>query len=145
MELFKQTQVYILTIMHCGYPWGLIIMLKLPLASHWRTTQRTWQTLLTFCGLFCVILVIDGPLSFLDFLIVQDAVIRVIILHVHIAQPCLHSYMSNRTMLKHTSSKPCQGQWSVPYLNMISTHTSQNKTSQKSKSSYLCITATICL
>ena len=34
-----------------------------------------------FCGLFCVILVIDSILTFLDFLIIQGGIIRMIIPH----------------------------------------------------------------
>ena len=60
-----------------------------------NNTENMTMTLITFCGLFCVILVIDGPLTFLDFLIMQGAVVRMIILDVHIAQPCLHSCMIN--------------------------------------------------
>ena len=56
-------------------------------AAQWRTTQRTWLYWL-FCGLFCVILVIDGLLKFLDFLIMQGGIICMIILHIHVEQPC---------------------------------------------------------
>lgn len=44
------------------------------------------------------------PSYFLDFLIMQDALIRTIILHVGVAHLCLCSCMNNCTMPKHTSS-----------------------------------------
>lgn len=43
------------------------------------------MTLPNFCGLFCVVFVIDGLLTFLDFLITQGDVIRMIIRRAHAA------------------------------------------------------------
>ena len=57
-----------------------------------------------FCGLFNAILVIDGLLTFLDFLILPGGVISLTMLHVHIAHPCLCLQMSNSIAPKHTSS-----------------------------------------
>ena len=49
-------------------------------------------------------MLIDGPLTFLDSLIMQGDVIHVIILHVHVAHPGLCLCMSGRTGAEHTSS-----------------------------------------
>lgn len=48
------------------------------------------------------VLVVDGPLTFLDLLMMQDGVIHMIMLHVHVAHPCL--CMSDLSVLKHSSS-----------------------------------------
>lgn len=62
--------------------------------------EHDWLHWLLFCSLCCVVLVIDGTLAFLDFSIMQGGIIRMIILHGHVAQPCLYSCMSDH----HTSS-----------------------------------------
>lgn len=50
------------------------------------------------------VLVVDGPLTFLDLLMMQDGVIHMIMLHVHVAHPCLCLCMSDLSVLKHSSS-----------------------------------------
>ena len=58
--------------------------------SQWRTTERTWLCNCTdfFVSYFVLALVIDGPLTFLGFLIMQGSVIHMIIIHVHNAYLC---------------------------------------------------------
>ena len=66
-----------------------------------------------FVALICVVLVIDGPLTFLDFLISQGSVKHLIVLHVHIVHVCLclRLCVSNRTVSKHTSSNCARAKW----------------------------------
>lgn len=85
------------------------------------------MALLTFFGLICVILLMDGPLTFLDFSIMQSRAIRMIILHFHIAHPCLCLYMSYHTVPKHTASNsamaskvfPAWARYGLPSVSFV--------------------------
>ena len=62
------------------------------------------MTLVSFCGLSCVVLVVDVPLTLLDFVIMQGGVLHMITLYVHVTYLCLSSSISKHTVLNHTSS-----------------------------------------
>lgn len=76
------------------------------------------MALLTFFGLICVILLMDGPLTFLDFSIIR---------HFHIAHPCLCLYMSYHTVPKHTASNsamaskvfPAWARYGLPSVSFV--------------------------
>lgn len=81
-----------------------IIMLRLGRST--METSRENTTLLTCYGLFCVVLLIGGRLTFQDLSIMQGGIKHMNTRHVHAAHQCLCP--SNHNMPKHTSSNPAR-------------------------------------